>query len=63
MDLKNLTDDELFDHLNGVLAEQERRRALADIPDQIRELTAKYVDGGGNADDLSENGLQRPHQL
>lgn len=52
MDLKTLTDDKLFDHLNAVLAEQERRQSLATIPDQIRDLTAKYVDGGGDPDDL-----------
>lgn len=50
MDLSTLTDEELADHLNAVLAEQERRQALATIPDQIRELTAKYVDAGGSAD-------------
>lgn len=52
MDLKPLTDDELSEHLNAVLAERERRQALTTIPDQIRDLTAKYVDGGGNAEDL-----------
>lgn len=52
MDLKTMTDDELSEHLNAVLAERERRQALATIPDQIRDLTAKYVDGGGNVEDL-----------
>lgn len=54
MDFSTLTDEQLSEHLNDVLAEQERRRALADIPDQIRELTAKYVDGGGDAADLTD---------
>lgn len=53
MDLKTMADIELSDHLNAVLAEQERRRALAQIPDQIAELTAKYVAGGGDPADLS----------
>lgn len=53
MDLKAMTDTELSDHLNTVLAEQERRRALAQIPDQIAELTARYVAGGGDPADLS----------
>ena len=53
MDLSILTGEELADHLNAVLAEQERRQALATIPDQIRELTAKYVDGGGDPQNLS----------
>lgn len=52
MDFTDLTDEELSAHLNEVLAEQERRQALAQIPEQIRELTAKYVAGGGNVEDL-----------
>lgn len=52
MDISTLTDEELAEHLNAVLAEQERRQALATIPDQIRDLTAKYVDGGGDPADL-----------
>lgn len=54
MDLEELTDDQLSDHLNEVLAEQERRKALDDIPAQIEELTAKYVAGGGNIEDLNQ---------
>ena len=52
MDFTDLTDEELSAHLNEVLAEQERRQALAQIPEQIRDLTAKYVAGGGNVEDL-----------
>lgn len=52
MDFSTMTDAQLSDHLNSVLAEQERRRALATIPAQIEELTAKYVAGGGNLEDL-----------
>lgn len=53
MDITTLTDEELSAHLNAVITEQERRQALATVPDQIRDLTAKYVDGGGNPDDLT----------
>ncbi|WP_345473766.1 hypothetical protein QMQ05_05825 [Glutamicibacter ectropisis] len=52
MDFSALNDEELAEHLNQVLAEQERRKALAEIPEQIRELTAKYIAGGGQAEDL-----------
>lgn len=52
MDFTDLTDEELSAHLNEVLAEQERRQALAQIPEQIRDLTAKYIAGGGNLEDL-----------
>ena len=53
MNLRDLTDDQLDQHRQDVLAEQERRQALATIPDQIRELTAKYVDGGGDPGNLT----------
>lgn len=52
MDFSELTDEQLAEHLNDVLNEQERRQALAEIPDQIAELTAKYVAGGGQVEDL-----------
>lgn len=52
MDLVTMTDKELSDHLNSVLAEQERRKAVTEIPDQIRTLTAKFIDGGGKLEDL-----------
>lgn len=53
MDFSTLNDEQLADHLNEVLAELERRKALAEIPAQIEELTAKYVAGGGSVEDLS----------
>lgn len=53
MDLHTLTDVELSDHLNAVLAEQERRQRLATIPATITVLAAQYVAGGGDPDDLS----------
>lgn len=52
MDLKTLTDEQLDQHRQEVLVEQERRQALATIPDQIAELARKYVDGGGNPENL-----------
>lgn len=53
MDFSTLSEEQLSDHLNAVLAEQERRQSLANIPTQIAELTAKYVAGGGDPDDLT----------
>lgn len=53
MDLKQLSDEELDQHRRDVLQEQERREALETIPDQITELKQKYVEGGGNVDDLN----------
>lgn len=50
MDFKQLSDEDLDQHRRDVLAEQERREALETIPDQIGELKAKYVEGGGDPD-------------
>ena len=52
MDLKALSDGQLSEHLNAVLAEQERRRDLAQIPEPVRELTERYAAGGGQIEDL-----------
>ena len=52
MDLKKLSDEELDQHRRDVLQEQERREALETIPDQIIELKAKYVEGGGDPTNL-----------
>lgn len=52
MNLTTLTDEELDTLRTDVAIEQERRQAIATIPNQIRDLTAKYIDGGGNVDDL-----------
>ena len=43
-----MTDAELSEHLNSVLNEQEKRARLAVIPDQIKELGAKFVTDGGD---------------
>ena len=56
MDLGLFTDEEL-DHLRiEVQVEQERRKEQAFIPEQIRELTAKYIAGGGKLEDLQSAG-------
>lgn len=48
LDLTTLSDADLAAHLNAVLAEQERRQALATIPTAIADLRAKYLEGGGD---------------
>lgn len=53
MNFETLTDTELSDHLNAVLAEQERRQALATIPAQITELAERFRAGGGDPAELS----------
>lgn len=52
MDLTTLTDDELEQHRLDVLTEQERRAALATIPEQVADLARTYAAGGGDPDDL-----------
>ena len=47
MNLTALTDEELGDHLNAVLAEQERRQHLATIPQTMAHLATQYREGGG----------------
>lgn len=54
MDFSTLNDEQLAEHLNQVLAEMERRKALEQIPEQIRELTAKYIAGGGQVEELQD---------
>lgn len=54
MDLAALTDTDLADHLDAVLAEQERRAALANIPAQITSLAGRYTAGGGAMDTLRD---------
>lgn len=52
MELNEMTDEQLSEHLNAVINEQERRANLARIPTQIAELAAKFVEGGGNPAEL-----------
>ncbi len=47
MDLTQLSDLELSEHLDTVLAEQERRQRLANIPATVAQLAAQYREGGG----------------
>ena len=48
MDLTALTDEELAEHLDTVLNEQERRRRLADAPRQLADITSRFVADGGD---------------
>lgn len=48
MDFAPLTDEELSNHLNAVLLEQERRSSLASIPGQVSALSATFQAGGGD---------------
>ena len=52
MDLKTLSGEELDQHRRDVLSEIERRENLERIPDQITELKHKYVELGGDPDNL-----------
>ena len=52
MDLQNLTDEELADVENEIVNEKERRQNLATIPGQVAMLSQRFIDGGGNPDDL-----------
>ena len=48
MDLTSLSDDDLAAHHIAVVSEQERRQRLASIPEQIADLTARYLNDGGD---------------
>ena len=52
MNYKDFTDEQLNEARTAILAEQERRANLAQIPATIQELAAKYAEGGGDRDDL-----------
>lgn len=47
-DLQNLTTEQLAQHRVDVLTECERRRNLAAIPEQVRDLAVSYKEGGGD---------------
>lgn len=53
MDIRELTDDELEQRRLAIGVEIERRQKLESIPAQIADLTARYVEAGGNPDNLS----------
>ena len=48
MDLTSLSDDDLAAHHIAVVSEQECRQRLASIPEQIADLTARYLNDGGD---------------
>ena len=52
MDYKTLTDEQLDEARTAILAEQERRANLAQIPATISELATKYAEGGGDREEL-----------
>ena len=60
MDYKTLSDEQLDEARTAILIEQERRANLAQIPEQVTALAAKYAEGGGDREELlkavSDNG-------
>ena len=54
MDYKSLTDEQLEEARTAILAEQERRANLAQIPATIQELATKYAEGGGDRQALEQ---------
>lgn len=60
MDLTILSDEQLDAKRVDVLCEQERRANLALIPEQIAEMAAKFRDGGGDPDALTD-AISDPH--
>ena len=53
MNLNELSDDELDNLRRQVLIEEERRQARDQIPAQIADLTARFLDAGGDPNDLT----------
>ena len=52
MDYKSLTDEQLDEARTALLIEQERRDNLSQIPAAIQELATKYIEGGGDREEL-----------
>lgn len=52
MNLTELSDDDLAQHKRDVLIEEERRQARDQIPAQIADLTARFIDAGGDPAEL-----------
>ena len=48
LNLMQLTDDEAAALLEAVLADRDRRQALATIPTTITQLAGQYLAGGGD---------------
>ena len=55
MNITELSDDDLAQHKREVLIEQERRQARDQIPSQIADLTARFIEAGGDPNELSSN--------
>lgn len=51
-DLTTMTDADLAALRQQVITEQERRDRLATIPQQVADLTARFIADGGNPADL-----------
>lgn len=54
MDLTTMTDDKLDDLRRSVLAEQERRAKLAQLPDQLADMARDAAAAGCDRDELLE---------
>ena len=52
MNINELSDDDLAQHKRDVLIEEERRQARDQIPSQIADLAQRYIDAGGDPNDL-----------
>ena len=52
MDLHTLTDAELDQHRRGVLDEQDRRRKLEQLPDDLATMARDAVKAGCDPDEL-----------
>lgn len=52
MEYRDFTDVELDEARQDILIEQERRSNLEQIPNTIRELADKYIEGGGDREEL-----------
>lgn len=52
MSYKYLTDEQLDAARTAILIEQERRANLAQIPESIADLAAKFTEGGGSREEL-----------
>jgi hypothetical protein len=49
---ETLSDSELEFRHNAMIQEKERRQNLANIPGQVAMLSQRFIDGGGNPEDL-----------
>ena len=52
MNLNELSDEDLDNLRVEVLIEEERRQSRDQIPAQIADLTARFLDAGGDPNDL-----------